>query len=102
MTKSEHDKLCRELADRGKIIEAGFLSLQFITIPPDASPIQISEMRKAFFAGAQHLWDSIMGLLEAGSEPTENDLRRMSTINSELEDFVNQLKVQHTSTSGNA
>lgn len=92
MIKEDHDRLVRELADNGKIIEAGFVGLQLTCIPPDASATQIKEMRKAFFAGAQHLWVSIMGMLEAGEDATPADLRRMELINSELEYFVKQLK----------
>jgi len=44
-------------------------------------------MRKAFFMGAQHLYASIMGILEPGAEPTDKDLDRMGLIHNELEAF---------------
>ena len=66
--------------------------MRFMVIPPDADAVQISDMRKSFFAGAQHLWASIQGGLDPGSEPTDADLRRMSNIDEELRGFVTAMK----------
>ncbi len=92
MTNEEFENLCREFTDKGKLIEAGFIGLQFAAIAPDAPPVQVEEMRMAFFAGAQHLFGSIMGILEPDAEPTEKDLERVSLINSELNEFIEQFK----------
>lgn len=102
MTREEHDKVCRELTDRGLIIEAGFVGLRFASIPPDAPAVQIEEMRNAFFAGAQHLFASIMSILDPGEEPTEDDLRRLTTISKELDDFIDKHKAKHTKAKGSA
>ena len=84
--------LARELADEGKLIEAGWIALRVVSMPADAPEIQISEMRKAFMAGAQHLFASIMGILEPGEEPSEKDLKRMDLIHAELEAFRLELE----------
>jgi hypothetical protein len=102
MKTQEIEDLCRELADRGKIIEAGWLSLKMTTIPADAPQVQLDEMRNAFFAGAQHLFGSIMGLLEGGEEATEKDIRRLSLINSELNSFLDEFKAKHLKAGGRA
>ena len=91
------EKFLREmsvtLADNGKLIEAGWFSLMAIAIPADAPPVQVKEMRKAFMAGAQHLFASIVTILDPGDdEPTEADLRRMDLINAELKAYVEELK----------
>lgn len=52
-------------------------------------------MRKAFFAGAQHLYASIMSFLEPGQEPTEKDEKRMEAIDKELRDYYEQFKKEH-------
>lgn len=88
------DEVTKQLVDEGKLIEAGWKGLQLTVLPPDASPIQLQEMRKAFFAGAQHLFASIMSFLEEGQEPTNKDLDRMTLIHKELEEFVKELKQQ--------
>jgi len=49
-------------------------------------------MRMAFFAGAQHLFASLMTVLEAGDDPTNNDMRRVDLIAKELDDFISQLE----------
>ena len=86
------DRLARELTDRGHLIEAGWVGLRLAAIPADAGEIQVAEMRKAFMAGAQHLFASIMGILEPDQEPTEKDLERMDLIAAELEAFRLELE----------
>lgn len=88
------ERLTRELIDQGKLIEAGWISLRIAAISPDAPGEQLSEMRKAFFAGAQHTFASIMTMLDPGDEPTDADMRRMSQIESELETFGAQLQAE--------
>lgn len=92
MTKTERDTaltdLSRELTDQGKLIEAGWVALQLAAIPGDAPRLQLTEMRMAFFAGAQHLFASIMTILEPGAEPTDADFSRMDQINAELQGFA--------------
>jgi len=86
------EKLTRELTDQGKLIEAGWIGLKVLAVPPDATPTQISEMRMAFFAGAQHLFGSIMIALEPDAEPTDKDLKRMDLIDAELKAFLEDFK----------
>ena len=83
-------KVSRELADQGKIIEAGWFGLK-LTLNPEVSDVQIKEMRMAFFAGAQHLFASLMTIMEPGAEPTEKDMDRMNEIDVELKAFVAEL-----------
>jgi hypothetical protein len=78
----------RELVDKGKLIEAGWLGLQLACIPLNAPDIQLEEMRNAFFAGAQHLFGCIAEILEPGEDPTDKDLERMNLIDQELRAFI--------------
>lgn len=94
------EKLTRNLTDSGKLIEAGWMGLRFMSIPPDAPKVQIDEMRMAFFAGAQHLFGSIMGILDPGSEPTDGDMRRMEQIDAELKSFIVEFEARHLPTGG--
>lgn len=80
-------KLSRQLTDDGKLIEAGWVGLRLAAIPDDAPKTQLEEMRKAFFAGAQHLYSSIMTIMDEDREPTADDLRRMEFIDAELRAF---------------
>lgn len=81
-------EVSKQLLDEGKLIDAGFVALRHIAIPKDASLVQVAEMRMAFFAGAQHLFGTIMTILDPGSEPTEADLRRMDLIDRELQQYL--------------
>jgi hypothetical protein len=100
--RSVVDGVTKRLTDEGKIIEAGWVSLRMISIPEDASETQLREMRMAFFAGAQHLFGSIMSILDPGEEPTEKDLERMELINNELQGFIADFSMKHLPTEGSA
>jgi hypothetical protein len=99
MTEEELQKLIEGLTrvatDRGQIIELGWLGFRLAAIPAEAPQVQIEEMRNAFYAGAHHLFASIMTMLDPDSEPTQADMNRLSMINSELEEFVRQFKLKH-------
>lgn len=85
--------LGRKLADDGRLIEAGWVGLRKGWVPEDAPPEQLADMRKAFMAGAQHLFTSIMNVMDEDREPTEADLRRMDLIHRELEEFGTTLVI---------
>lgn len=86
-TREELERFTKELIDQGKLIEAGFVGLQIACMDPTSPEIQVREMRMAFMAGALHLFNSIMTILDPGEEPTDEDLRRMALINKELVDY---------------
>lgn len=86
--------LSRQFMDEGKIISAGWATFCMYVMPKDAPAIQIQEMQKAFFAGAQHLWGSIMTGLDPDAEPTPEDERRMELIDAELQAFGERLTAE--------
>ena len=88
MDQTLHDEICRRLVDDGRLVEAGFEAMRYMSISKDAPARQVEEMRLAFFAGAQHVFASILSMLEPGQEATDKDLARMSQISAELEDFI--------------
>lgn len=87
-------ELTKQLTDAGAIIDGGWLGFKMACVTPDASEAQLSEMRTAFFAGAQHLYGSIMSILDPGSEPTDRDMDRMTLIHNELETFRKDLQAR--------
>lgn len=88
------EQLSRKLADEGKLIEAGWVALRIQAIPHNAPAVQLNEMRMAFMAGAQHLFSSIMTILEDGVMETEADLTRMELIHTELETYAKELELR--------
>jgi hypothetical protein len=94
--------MTKELIDQGKLVEAGWFGLRMIAIPERASKDQLDDMRAAFFAGAHHVFASIVSIMDPGDEPTDADLRRMDQINTELEQFVEQFKLKYGKTLGSA
>lgn len=98
MNRELHDCIADDLIAKGLLVEAGFAGLRSAVIARDAPQVQIDEMRMAFFAGAQHLFASIMSTLDPDEEPTEADLQRMSQIATELEAFGKTFALRATPT----
>lgn len=92
----------KEMTDQGKLIEAGFAAFAHFAIPDDAPPVQKNEMRLAFMAGAEHLFSSIMNILDPGTEPTENDLRHMDLIAREIDEWRARLSERVEPSQGSA
>ena len=88
-------RLTRDLVDQGKLIEAGWVGLRLTAIPDNAHPTQLKEMRMAFFAGAQHVFGSMMSFLEEGQEPTATDISRLTMLDQELNEFLTGFKADH-------
>ncbi len=95
ITQQLADQLAKVATDKGKLIEIGWISALLYVVPKDAPETQVSEMHKAFFLGAQHLFSSIMSILDPGAEPTERDLKRMDLIHNELEVFRKEVTSHH-------
>lgn len=96
-------ELTKKLADQGRLIEIGWVSLRSLVVSPNASQLQLDEMRMAFMCGAQHLFASIMGsVLDPGDEPTPDDMRRMELIEKELDNFRKEMELRMQSTKGSA
>lgn len=100
--KAHLQRLSQELNDKGKLIEAGWISLRLAAVPLDAPAIQLEEMRNAFFAGAQHLFSSIMTILDDGPDATDKDLNRMDLIDQELREFIEDFSMRRLPTGGRA
>lgn len=94
------EKLSRDLADKGMLIEAGWIGLRIACVSEGAPDEQLREMRMTFMAGAQHLFSSIMTIMDADREPTRADLRRMDLIDRELRAFGKEFALRNTPTTG--
>jgi len=100
MTEQEKmlEKLSRDLVDRGKLIESGWIAMRAVVFKGNEARVsarQIVDMRNCFFAGAQHLFASLMTILDGGAEATEKDMDRISLINKELNGFIDELRRAH-------
>jgi hypothetical protein len=99
MNSDEEAKLKRmtkevtSLFDQGQLIEAGWVTLRAVILAPDAPQLLVDAMRESFFAGAQHTFTSVAGMV--GSEGTEAGARQVAIIHSELEEFLRQFKRKH-------
>jgi hypothetical protein len=79
----------------GLLIEVGWLSLRLMTMPDDPDPVRLEECRMAFFAGAQHVFGSLLTIMDEDREPTDADLAKMGQISDELDRFIVDFKRKH-------
>lgn len=86
------DELAKRMVDSGKLIEAGWVAMRMTKMSATIPESQVRNMRLAYMAGAQHLYASMMQIMDAGTEPTDADLRRMGLIDAELNALVNELR----------
>ena len=61
-------------------------------LPRDAPAIQRQEMRRAFYAGAQGILHGVIAAFAPESEPTDEDLRMMESLEIELSEFAEAVK----------
>lgn len=93
--------LAKAAADRGKLIELGWIGLSKMYLHPNTPPAQAAEMRACFFGGAHHIFSSILSLLDPEREPTDGDYSVMASIETELKEFIAQFE-KDIPTKGNA
>ena len=61
-------------------------------LPKDAPAVQRTEMRRAFYAGAQGILMGVIAAFAPESEPTAEDLQLMANLERELSDFCDLVK----------
>lgn len=89
MDKAEAKQLIEEIVkhfvDKGMLVEGGWQVLRMIKFHgPEVTPSQEKKYRLCYLSGAQHVFSSILGMLEGGTEPTGTDEARMEMIYEEL------------------
>lgn len=87
------DRVAKELADKGQIVAGGWAAYVLLSLQ-GCSELQKTEMRKAYFFGAQHVFASMFQMLDPDSESTAGDERRLELIMLELNKFVEEMKAQ--------
>ena len=71
-----------------KLLETEWITYRNAVIPNNASSTQLSESRRAFYAGAWALYSLMMNNFEHGTEDeTPKDLELMAKLDGEMRDF---------------
>jgi hypothetical protein len=74
--------------DNTELIGHAWLSYREKVLGKDANEIQLTECRRAFYAGAWGLFTTVLAIMEPGPEATEGDVATMEGIEGELQRFV--------------
>ena len=70
-----------------KLLETEWTNYRIAVIPKDAPSVQLSESRRAFYAGAWALYTLLMDSLEPGTDETPPDLSLMASLDREMREF---------------
>lgn len=85
---NRNDELTQKLIEQGLIMKAGWIGYEAACVPVLASETQRKETEVAFYAGALHLFTSIMsGAFDENAEPSKEDEARLTNIQRELDEF---------------
>lgn len=95
------ERMARDLADQGRVLEAGWQMYRLLLLKVPAHEAR-DELREAFEAGAEYIFGTLMAMLEPGEMETGNDLRRMHRLNAELQPIRERLKLKYGRTAGRA
>ncbi len=96
------NELARKAADRGQLIELGWVAFRRLVLAEDASGARLAEMRLAYRAGAQHLFATIIGIMDQGHDPTAADLHRMDLLAGEAAEIEKELRLLLANTKGSS
>jgi hypothetical protein len=100
-TVCDLENVCRELTMKGRLIEAGWVTMRTMSITDNASQEQLDEMRSAFFAGAKHAFSCLV--VDAADMPTKRQMEKLLTaLDNEINTFVREYQLKHIPTEGNA
>jgi hypothetical protein len=95
------EKLVKDLADRGLLIAAGWQTYRLLCLKlPAHEPADA--LHEAFMAGAEHVFASMMNMMEEDREPTAADMHRMTQLHEELEPVRATLKLKYNRAMGSA
>jgi hypothetical protein len=88
--------MAENLVREGRLIEAGWVGLEMTM--PQSSMAWRNDMRTAFFAGAQHIFESIR---TAACNPNSNEVQ-IAAIDLELKAFITEHRLRYEPAAGNA
>lgn len=87
--------ITKSAMDKGLIIEAGWAAFAAVIYPRGMSQTQHDQLRDAFFAGAQHLFSSLMTAMDSGDDASPQDITRLALIDNELNSYMQEVKARH-------
>jgi hypothetical protein len=96
------ERIAQELADQGKVIEAGWQIYRSFALRDVQSIKELDRLREIWDAGASHLFTTIATMLEPGVMETEADLRRMTKVGDEAQAIDNRLRLKYGPWQGRA
>lgn len=80
------------MSARKKLIEAGWLQYAEHVLPTGAPPVQVQESRRAFYAGAAHLFAAVTEAVGPDSVSEDDGLAVFDGVDAEIREHVELVK----------
>lgn len=84
--------LTNRMADQGQIVAGGFAAYRE-TMILGASPETVAAHRLVWIAASDHLYSSMMLILNSESEPRDQEMRRMDILHAEIVALRNEMEL---------
>ena len=78
-----------------QLLETEWNIFRNAVIPKNAPQVQLTEMRRAFFAGSWAIYALMMNRLDPEKEPTGADLEFMAKLDKEMRHFNDRVTKEH-------
>lgn len=101
MSTNNSVKVAQKLMDQGVFVQGGWEMFAAVALEGQPNRVKI-EVRKAFFAGASHLFAGLQECLDEEGETTELETDRVEKISLELQKFAEEMIAECLQTEGNA
>lgn len=75
-----------------RLIREGWYQYSERILPAGASDVQKQETRRAFYAGAAHLWDAFISALGPGEEADPPDLALAEGVDREIKTWLGDME----------
>src|SRR5262245_21018473 len=82
------ERLTKQLADEGKLVEAGWTRQCFLLELQNAPADEVARLRSIFFSGAHYVFTSVLMMLGPDGTPTQADFVRLDKVHDELTTFA--------------
>lgn len=95
------EQLTKKYASEGRLIEAGWQTYRVLCLRSAVND-SCGDLKEAFQAGAEHVFASMVNMLEADEEVTDNDLKRMDHLQAEVELIQRAFRLKYGKAEGKA
>lgn len=94
------DDIVRSAGNAGLLVETGWQIHKGIILQIADNDPRLFDIRLAFMAGAEHVFTSLIGMMDEGDEITDGDMKKMALLDQEIGKIRAELELAFYETKG--